>query len=311
MMSANPKEVLKSMPANTIKHIEVITSPGAKYDAEGVGGVLNIVTVSGGFEGYTATVNGRVTNNGLGISRYGMIKRGKLTMAANYNLNYHNNPRSYSESYRENYESDTEKYLISEGSNKSKGNFLYGNLEASYEIDTLRLLSVNFGMYGGKNKSPGSSRTVMYGANHQDVAYRFRTDHSGKYSWYSIDGSVDYQRVSRRNKERMLTLSYKTSMQPRGNDYYNVYLDIFPEAQREELIKRLQLTNVRSDGSTGTTDHTFQVDYTTPIAKMHTVEGGVKYIYRRNASENNLFEAVGGSERSEERRVGKECRSRW
>lgn len=296
MMSANPKEVLKSMPANTIKHIEVITSPGAKYDAEGVGGVLNIVTVSGGFEGYTATVNGRVTNNGLGISRYGMIKRGKLTMAVNYNLNYHNNPRSYSESYRENYESDTEKYLISEGSNKSKGNFLYGNLEASYEIDTLRLLSVNFGMYGGKNKFPGSSQTVMYGANHQDVAYRFRTDHSGKYSWYSIDGSVDYQRVSRKNKERMLTLSYKTSMQPRGNDYYNVYLDIFPEAQREELIKRLQLTNVRSDGSTGTTEHTFQVDYTTPIAKMHTVEGGVKYIYRRNASENNLFEAVGGNE---------------
>ena len=44
MMSNNPTEVLKSMPANSIKHIEVITNPGPKYDAEGVGGILNIVT---------------------------------------------------------------------------------------------------------------------------------------------------------------------------------------------------------------------------------------------------------------------------
>ena len=47
MMSTNPKEVLKSLPANSVKEIEVITEPGAKYDAEGIGGILNIVTVGG------------------------------------------------------------------------------------------------------------------------------------------------------------------------------------------------------------------------------------------------------------------------
>ena len=43
--SSNPKEVLKSIPASMIKRIEVITEPGAKYDAEGVSGILNIVTM--------------------------------------------------------------------------------------------------------------------------------------------------------------------------------------------------------------------------------------------------------------------------
>lgn len=44
MLSGNPKETLKAIPASIVKNIEVLTNPGAKYDAEGVGGILNIIT---------------------------------------------------------------------------------------------------------------------------------------------------------------------------------------------------------------------------------------------------------------------------
>ncbi|EKC55075.1 TonB-dependent receptor domain protein, partial [human gut metagenome] len=36
-------------------------------------------------------------------------------------------------------------------------------------------------------------------------------------------------------------------------------------------------------------------DYTTPIGKLHTIETGVKYIFRRNSSDNKFYEAAGGS----------------
>ncbi|MDD3038330.1 TonB-dependent receptor [Bacteroides sp.] len=296
MMSSNPKDVLKSMPANSIKYIEVITSPGAKYDAEGIGGILNIVTVGGGFDGYTATIRTSAGNNDSGIGGYAMIKQDKLTLSANYNYNYNYRPNSYSNSYRENYESDTEKYLESQSRSKSRGSFQHGNLEASYEIDSLRLLTVAFGMYGGGSKNNSDGTTAMYAANYQDIAYRYRTDNHGKSSWYSINGNIDYQRTARSNKARMITLSYKINTQPQTDNSYNTYLDISPEDQTDNIVDRLLLRNYHSDGKTNNIEHTFQVDYTTPIGKLHTIETGAKYILRRNSSDNQFFEAAGVSD---------------
>ena len=149
MMSNNPTEVLKSMPANSIKHIEVITNPGPKYDAEGVGGILNIVTVGAGLEGYTATFSGNASNRGLGGGVFGTIKRGKLTVSARYNYSHNSQPRNYnSGSQYVTPEAATENSsnIDYKGSSKGSGDFQSGSMEASYDIDTLRLVSVSFGL---------------------------------------------------------------------------------------------------------------------------------------------------------------------
>lgn len=287
MMSNNPKEVLKSMPANTIKYIEVITSPGAKYDAEGVGGILNIVTVGGGFEGYTATFSARASNMGLGGGGYATIKQGKLTLTGNYNYSYNNQPTSYSDSYREDYQSTDQKYLESKNESDYNGQFQHGNLEASYEIDTLRLLTMSVGMYGGGNSNDSKGNTVMWNAARDKQAYSYRSLTNGDGSWYSIRGNIDYQRTSKKNKDRMLTLSYKINTQPQENDNYNLYKDTV------DVPKVFQLYNSHTFGKTNTTEHTFQADYATPIGKLHTIETGVKYIIRNNVSENNFWEDRG------------------
>ena len=298
MMSNNPKDVLKSMPANTIKHIEVITSPGAKYDAEGVGGILNIVTVGGGFEGYTATFRASGSNRGAGAGGYATIKSGKLTITVNYNYNYDTSPKSYSDSYRENYDSEDQKYLESKSSSDYNGSFQYGNLEASYEIDTLRLLTASFGMYGGANDNKSDGLTTMWNAQRDRLAYQYRSLSDGDGSWYSMRGNVDYQRTSKKNKDRMITLSYKISTQPQNSDYYTDYKDI-KDPFEMDIVKKFLLNNSHSDGKTNTTEHTFQVDYTTPIGKLHTIEAGAKYIIRNNLSDNKLFEAEGVSDNYE------------
>ena len=101
-MSNNPAEVLKSMPANSVKNIEVITDPGAKYDAEGIGGIINIITTKNALQGYTGTV--RVNGSSLGRvggGGYVSLKAGKLGLTANYNYNRERDPWNDANSVRE------------------------------------------------------------------------------------------------------------------------------------------------------------------------------------------------------------------
>lgn len=289
MMSNNPTEVLKSMPANSIKHIEVITNPGPKYDAEGVGGILNIVTVGSGLEGYTATFSGNVSNMGAGGGLFGTVKSGKLTVSARYNYNYNDRPRSYSGGNRRTVGDITEgsSDLDYDGSSKEHGNFQSGSMEASYEIDTLRLVSMSFGLWGGGNNSTSINNTLATAPGTSNELYRYVSDGRSKSSWYSIDGGVDYQRMFH-VKDRMFTLSYKINTSPQTSDSYSTYNDMHAATDWEDFLKRLY--DLNNDGSQNTTEHTFQADYTTPIGKIHTLEAGAKYILRDNSSEDDRYE---------------------
>lgn len=293
MMSNNPTEVLKSMPANSIKHIEVITNPGPKYDAEGVGGILNIVTVGSGVEGYTATFSANVSNRGAGGGAFGTIKSGKLTVSARYNYNYNDQPRNYnSGSQHVTPEAVTENSsnLDYDGSNKGHGSFQSGSMEASYEIDTLRLVTMSFGLWGGGNKSNGSTDYIATFPESMNAApiYSYSAFNRSKSSWYSIDGGVDYQRLFK-VKDRMLTFSYKINTRPQTSDSYTEYeIDNGYNPDWADYLNRLK--NLHNDGEQNTT-HTFQADYTTPIGKLHTLEAGAKYILRNNSSEDDRFDA--------------------
>jgi hypothetical protein len=57
MMSKNFKDVIKSLPGSSIKDIEVITNPSSKYEAEGIGGIINIITLKKTLNGYNGSVN--------------------------------------------------------------------------------------------------------------------------------------------------------------------------------------------------------------------------------------------------------------
>ena len=289
MMSNNPSEVLKSMPASSIKRIEVITNPGPKYDAEGVGGILNIITHGKGIEGYTATFSATASNQGVGGSLYTTVKSGKLTMSANLNYSYNDRPTSYSGSTRKTIGNITESSsnIESEGTSKYHGDSKYGSIEASYEIDSLRLITAAFDLYGGSSTSNGESWALATSPLTGNQLYSYNTLRHSKNKYAYVDGGIDYQRTFK-TEEKLFTLSYRIGSEPDASDSQTDYADLRAADGWEKFIERLK--RQRDDGSENTVEHTFQVDYTTPFAKHHTIETGLKYILRNNTSEDDRYE---------------------
>lgn len=280
LMSNNPKEVLRSLPANSVKSIEVITEPGAKYDAEGIGGILNIITTAGRMQGYTVTVSARASSTGMGGGAFGTVQVGKLTVTGNYNYNYDSRPRSYSESGREDYTSDTYRHLQTNRSSKNRGNFQFGYIEGSYEIDTLNLITFSGHAYGGSSKSHSTGTTQMLDKAMASVySYTQHSRSRGEYG--TLNFNADYQR-SFRKKGEYLTVSYKLNRSPNSSSNRSEYVDLtgeYPSDLYGPLLDQWY------DNDARTMEHTGQIDYVNPITKVHYVDAGLKYIYRSNNSD--------------------------
>lgn len=281
LMAKSIAEVLKLIPADDIKQIEVITSPSAKYDAEGTAGIINIITKRNTLQGVNGKANtsiGRWNDNYNGNLNYrkksvGLSARGGFNKWRNLGENSVNRITTL-----ENYQTQ----LLQTTSFRGGGENMYGNLSAEWDIDSLNRLSAGLNFYDGKNAmnfdyvndftTPSAPRSLF-----TRKLYRI-------YDWDGGTLNIDYNKSFKKPKKEfnVLTMFSKEA----EDSYYNL-----DQLNAENAIYYRE----KSPNTSRNYEGTVQIDFTNPLDSVSTLEIGAKTILRNVKSDYRVATALDGS----------------
>ncbi len=293
MFSGNPSMIFKNMPAVAVKSIEVVTNPGAKYDAEGAGGVLNIVlnkqamggNAAASMNGYNGTLRAQVGTNGWGAGAFLSGQQGKLSYSANAMQSYMKpgTPKVAMEMEQAGMKQ------TSESRTTTKLPFTMGSLSLAYELDSVSTLSVSAQLTSMNMKNTGRTETVLAVGNGATAAipFAYGNDIDMKNAQTSFTGSMDYQRFFNSDRTSWVAVAYQLSYSPNHNETRTNF----------DAVNGLpiDITDRFSDNHEKTVEHTFQTDYTTPLGAVvggvaaNTLNLGAKLMLRRATSDAKYY----------------------
>ncbi len=274
--SSNAKDIFKALPASMIKKIEVITDPGAKEDAEGVGAILNIVTNEdtdfAGIMGMVSAQGG--TNKSPGANFWVTSNVGKVNLSVNGGYFHIDKKMANNNSYNEQIFADTGNRLISKATADGWGEMGFWGLDGSYELDSLNLFTAEFNGFIQNINGEGLTSTIQT-APDGNTMFSYDTRFLGKpYGKYlSFNGGINYQRMTRRKGE-IITLLYQIANSRNRSDQQSTYDNLF------NFPAPYQAMLTTSDQKF--LEQTAQADWARPIFTNGNMSVGGKFIHRNN-----------------------------
>ncbi|HSU27260.1 MAG TPA: outer membrane beta-barrel protein, partial [Chitinophagaceae bacterium] len=272
MFAQNVKEAMKGFPGSLIVKIEVITSPGAKYDGEGVGGVINIITKKK-VAGYNGSLNLYAATSGWNnINANFSVKSGKFGFTMFYGAGGTPgvNGKYFSQTIPSIASFYTKRTIM--GDRRMINFWQNGNAELSYEIDSLNTLSA----YG--NINGGTFRTK----NNQTITTEFPSDPPTT-SLYNLDNKnqfpnislgTDYIRKFKENKEKEFSIRVNAEI-GKSNTFSTSSQD--NPGTNDRFINNTSIAQNKQ--------YTIQSDLIQPMKNNQKIEVGVKAILRRATSD--------------------------
>ena len=279
-MGRNFNEIIKSMPASSIKKIEVITNPSMKYDAEGAGGVLNIITSKTKFDGYNGNVNltgiSMLDHNYAGqFSGNFAVQKDKFSLSAGLytgGSDCDNDLTGKSAAIMINRNDNAPYSKLSQvGEFGWGGKNLYANVNMGYQIDTLNLVTFEASCWFG-NWNNRSSQEYIYFDSADNILNSHKSKTLSKNYWKGIDFLAAYEHNFAGKEEHRLTISEYLSVAPPTDVISNESI----------LYADGTTTDYNTLNIADSFENVFQADYNNKWGK-HSLEAGLKHTLERNS----------------------------
>ncbi|MHA4742041.1 TonB-dependent receptor [Dyadobacter sp. MSC1_007] len=265
IIASNVADALKQIPADMIKSVEVITSPSAKYDAEGSGGIINIITKKNNLQGLTLNIDSGVGNRGSNLGLNGSYRKGKMGFTlGGFGRAFYNRATSI---LNQTTFSGANFYLTNQSST-AKDRGLFGQYSLGWDYDLGKNQALSAGLrYGTRNFIQKQDLTINQYENGalDNTSFRKvdRKDLSG-----TIDFNIDYIRTFKPQQEWSISTLYS-----RTGLTNNFNTDLLNESGAVG-------SKLKNENKNENSEFTLQTDYQTPIGKNQMLEFGAKGIFR-------------------------------
>ena len=289
LSSSEVQQLLEGTSASNIKSIEVITSPPAKYEAEG-GAVLNIITSKNIIAGYNGSIFGNYSQ-GSAFPKYSagsshFFKAKKLNTYLNYNISPRKDFRNNDEFV--NFIDDDDNLTSSwENDFRRTRETANQNINANIDYDFNAHNSLGFSTSiliapRVKTQTDVKAVTDVFGAN-KILDSTFVTDNMKVDETFNLAFTLDYIHKFKKEGEKLLISAHHTNYD--FSNFQNVDTDyLFPD---RSLIRN---NRFQTFASQEIKLYTGQLDYELPINDTQLFEAGMKISNIKSTSILNQFE---------------------
>ncbi|NJL14260.1 MAG: TonB-dependent receptor [Microscillaceae bacterium] len=276
IMAGSVADALKQIPAEIIKSVEVITSPSARYDAEGTAGIINIITkkntlqglsgnlsLTGGLRGsnFSANANYRWNKAGLAFNSGGRLIYAPFEQSTNR--------QSFFEDFS----------TVINQDNEGRRNGIFGNTQLTFDYDLSKRSSLTAGARIGYRNFDSDNLLRSFTLNSStNVESSFTRDFENENRNNSLDFNLDYLKTfAKPGRELSLLALYSRSL---GDTFYEL----------DQLNNNLVLDyRERNNNDSFNDELTFQADYVHPFTEGIKFETGVKTVLRNVGSDFQFF----------------------